>query len=525
MTEPEGRPPSETTRADTGHGRPAGPGHGGLEEGVASPPHHPPSGPAPVPPGDDQLRRDSLGVAAITFFVISAAAPLTAVAGGVPISMLLGNGAGIPAAFLLVTALLLVFAKGYVAMARHVTSAGAFYALVARGLGGVAGGAAALVAILSYNAMQIGVFAMFGSAASGLAASASLQAPWWAFTGAGIACVAVLGYRRVDLSARILTLLVIAEYVVVLAIDAAIVARGGAHGLTLASFEPSHFMSGSPAIGVLFCFAAFIGFEATTIYSEEARAPERTVPRATYLSVILIGALYAATSWLMVNAVGADSLVPDLQALGDPTRFFFEVGGRYVGGWLPPVMRVLFVTSLFAGVLAFHNGVARYMYVAGRERLLPAWLGRTHRVYQSPHAASVVQTILAALVTAGFAAAGQDPVLGVFTWLTNVGTLGIIVLMALASFAALFFFRSNRSLEPGVVATLACPAASGVALAIVIVATVIHFDRLTGTSGWLGSVLPGLVLAAAVAGALLAWRLKQHRPADFARLGAPRRQA
>ena len=66
--------------------------------------------------------------------MVSAAAPLTAVAGGVPLGMLLGSGAGIPGAFLIVTAILLIFAVGYVAMARHVNNAGAFYAFAARGL-------------------------------------------------------------------------------------------------------------------------------------------------------------------------------------------------------------------------------------------------------------------------------------------------------------------------------------------------------------------------------------------------------
>ena len=66
----------------------------------------------------NQLRKDSLGVAAVTFLVVSAAAPLTAVAGGVPLSMLLGNGPGIPLTFLLVTAILLLFSAGYVAMER-----------------------------------------------------------------------------------------------------------------------------------------------------------------------------------------------------------------------------------------------------------------------------------------------------------------------------------------------------------------------------------------------------------------------
>ncbi len=97
----------------------------------------------------NRLRKNSLGVGAVTFLVVSAAAPLTAVAGGVPLSMLMGNGAGIPGTFLIVTAVLLIFAVGYVAMARHVTNAGAFYAYTAKGLGGALGGAAALIAILS----------------------------------------------------------------------------------------------------------------------------------------------------------------------------------------------------------------------------------------------------------------------------------------------------------------------------------------------------------------------------------------
>ena len=51
---------------------------------------------------------------------------------------------------------------------------------------------------------------------------------------------------------------------------------------------------------MLLCFAAFMGFEATTIYSEEAKDPSRTVPRATYLSVLIIGVFYAISTWCMV---------------------------------------------------------------------------------------------------------------------------------------------------------------------------------------------------------------------------------
>lgn len=470
--------------------------------------------------GANQLRKNTLGVGAVTFLVVSAAAPLTAVAGGVPLAMLLGNGTGIPATFLLVTVILLVFAAGYVAMARHIRNAGAFYAYTAQGLGGVLGGAAAVIAILAYNCMQIGVFGLFGAATSGFLAGFGLTLPWWACTFIGIAAVGVLGYRRVDLSAKLLTILVILEYAIVLIIDVAIVAKGGEAGLSAQPFSPSAFFSGSPAIGILFGFAAFIGFEATTIYSEEAREPHRTVPRATYISVLIIGLFYMLTSWLMVAGEGAQKLVPSLQGLSDPTTFLFILAERYVGHWIVPVMQALFVTSLFAGVLAFHNGVARYIYVAGREKLLPSSVGVTHRVFQSPHVGSVIQSVTALVVVALFAFAGLDPVLALFSWLTNVGTLAIIALMAMTAFSIVAFFGRNPGLESNPVTTKILPVVSGLILAALGCVIAVKFGDLAGAQGALSVALPGLVAAAAIIGLLLALRLKSADPAAFARLGA-----
>jgi amino acid transporter len=470
--------------------------------------------------GANRLRKNSLSTGAVTFLVVSAAAPLTAVAGGVPLSMLLGNGAGIPGSFLIVTTILLIFAVGYVAMARHVNNAGAFYAFAARGLSGNVGGAAALIAILSYNCMQIGVMGLLGAATSGLFAEIGLNLPWWVWSYIAIALVAIFGYRSVDLSAKVLTILVILEYVVVLIFDFAVIGKGGDAGLTLAPFAPSQIMSGVPAIGILFCFAAFIGFEATTIYSEEARNPERTVPRATYFSVTLIGAFYMFTSWLMVNAAGVDKLVPQIGSLADPTTFLFVLSTQYVGGWLSQIMSILFVTSLFAGVLAFHNGVARYLYVAGREKLLPASVGVTHPQFQSPHVGSVIQTCLAVIVVGIFAYTGQDPVLALFSWLTNVGTLGIVVLMAVTSVSVVAFFRKNPGKEPNILKALILPVIAAVALIATIYQIVINFGNLSGTSGFLGIFLPGLVLIAAVIGFFCAVSLKGRSTADYEKLGS-----
>ena len=471
--------------------------------------------------GLNQLRKNSLGVGAVTFLVISAAAPLTAVAGGVPISMLLGNGAGIAGSFLLVTAILLIFAVGYCAMARHVTNAGAFYAFTARGLGGKAGGAAALIAILSYNAMQIGILGLLGAASAGAFGTLGVNLPWWAWSFIAIAIVAVLGYRQVDLSAKILMVLVLLEYVIVIIVDAAIFMAGGDSGLSMSPFSWSQIMSGSPAVGILFCFAAFIGFEATTIYSEEAREPRTTVPKATYYSVILIGVFYMITAWLMANGAGVDKLMPTLQGLKDPTTFLFDLAGRYVGGTVATIMGFLFVSSLFAAVLAFHNGVARYKYVAGREGILPDSVGVTHPTYQSPHVGSIIQTVLAALVVGLFAALGMDPVLQLFTWLTQLGTLGILGLMALTSFSVFAFF-STDAMGENALSTKILPVIAGILMALLFVYIFYKFGDLTGAAGAMGIILPCLVLVAAIIGYALASGLASRDPARFSKLGSGR---
>lgn len=465
------------------------------------------------------LRRNALGVAAITFFVVSAAAPLTAVAGGYPIAMLLGNGAGVPAAVVLTTLILLVFSVGYTAMARHIANAGSFFAFTARGLGGVMGGSAAYIAVLAYNTMQMGLYGLFGAVTAGVLGEYGLVLPWWAWSLIAMAIVGVFGYMKIDLSAKVLAVLVIAEYIAVLILDLAIIGTGGDSGNSTVSFTYDAFMGGSPVIGMLLCFAAFMGFEATTIYSEEAKDPKFTVPRATYTSVLIIGVFYAISTWAMVNGEGADKLMTTLGGM-DPTTFIFALSERYVGGWLTTIMSLLLITSVFAALLAFHNAAARYFYVLGREGLLPAGLGQTHDAHQSPHLGSVLQTVLALVVVGIFIVTGQDPVLGLFAWLTNLATLSVITLMALVSFAVIAFFRKNPGLKPSGMKSTLAPLIGGALLAIIGVMVVVHFPDLTGANKAIAYGLVALVPIAALLGAFVANQLKQQSSARFAELGA-----
>ncbi len=103
--------------------------------------------------------------------------------------------------------------------------------------------------------------------------------------------------------------------------------------------------------------------------------------------------------------------------------------------------------------------------------------------------------------------------------MTNVGTLGVIVLMAMTAFAIVAFFSRNPGLENNAVTTKLVPAFTGLVLLAVIVTIVRNFGDLAGASGALAIVLPGLVLLAALVGLMLAVRLKGADPASYARLG------
>ncbi len=468
-----------------------------------------------------ELKRGALGVGFIIFFVISAASPLSVIAGGFPIGIMLGNGAGTPALLLLALAVLLAFSVGYTTMAKHVTNAGGFYAFTSRGLGGLAGGAAGVLAMFAYNILQVGLYGMFGGVVSGTMESVyGLVLPWWSYSLMAMVSIAILGYRKIDLSARVLSVVVIAEYLAILTLDIAILKTGGDSGVNLDSFTRQHVLSGTPSIGLLFCFAAFIGFEATTIYGEEAKNPHRTIPIATYSSVLLIGGFYALSVWSMVVGVGTDKIVPMLQALQDPTTFIYGMSDHFVGPYLTQIIRVLFMVSIYAGMLAFHNAAARYFYAIGRDGLLHSLLGTTHRVHQSPHMGSALQSLIAAVVVLIFAAMDADPILQLFAWFSNLATLCVILLMAMTSISVCVYFHRHPELNVGLWRGRILPIFSSLALLMVLILAVVHFDVLTGASQLLSYALCAVIPAALLGGIFLAARLRKVSPQRFLALGS-----
>jgi amino acid transporter len=464
------------------------------------------------------LTRGRLGTLAVVFFVVSAAAPLTAVAGGATTGWAVTRVLGIPLAYLAVALILGLFAFGYVAMSRRISNAGAFYSFIARGLGRPAGVAAALVALVGYNAMQIGLYGVFGAVTSGFVnAQFGWHTTWWVCAFAACAVIAVLGVLHIDFTGRVLAVLLTAECLIVVVYDLVMLSHP-ADGLPLDTLNPGNLFGSGLGAALVTGVAGFVGFEATTVYSEETKDPRRTVARATYIALGITGLLYALSGWAMSVATGPGHIVEAAQGQG--TDLMFNLVSPHLTSSLVTLGRWLFITSLFAALLSFHHTVARYSFALGRERVLPAVLGRTSWRTGAPRAGSLSQTALAVAVLAGYVLADADPIVHLFFWLTSMGALGVLILMTVTSVAVVAFFTRTVHSD-GWWRTTVAPSLSALALGTILVITVRQFDALLGVAPtnplrWL---FPASYLAAAILGAAWALTLRATRPDVYQAIG------
>jgi amino acid transporter len=447
------------------------------------------------------LKRDALGIAHIVFFVVAAAAPLTAIIGGAPLAFSLGNGAGAPAAYVIAGLVYLMFSAGFVAMSRYVGSAGAFYVFVTRGLGPTWGLAAGAMTVLTYNAIQLAAYAWFGSVLGGLAAAAGLVLPWWACTFACILAVDFCASRNIEFTGGILGVCMLGEVTVLTILNLCILAQGGGpEGITLKSFAPAQVFSPGLGISLLFAVASFLGFEATVIFAEEARDRLRTIPRATYVAVLLITLFYSFSAWCMVVAYGP-ALIKSV-ANADLADLFMHTAAARGGHALQLVMTAFLVTSLFACVLSFQSTISRYLFAWGREGLLPRALGRVHASYQSPIVACRTQSVVAAVAIGAGALLRLDPYTVLYSWLAAASAIGILTVQILVCLSVVAFFSRNPR-ETTLWDRLWAPLLSGAGLAAILLLALINLPMLAGSGSWLVWTLPGAFVAAAFIGVAL----------------------
>jgi amino acid transporter len=451
------------------------------------------------------LAGGKLNVSSIVFFVVAAAAPLTIVLSSAPLSVRIG-GVGAPGAMLGAGVVLFLFACGFTAMSKYVRDAGAFYAYASHGLGKTFGGGTAVMTMVAYGVCVIGFTGYVGIFAEGTANDVlHIDLPWQFWSLLCAAIVAVVGYAQVDIGAKVLAVLLSLEVGVIVLLIVFVLAKGGPEAPSAAPFSfDSVFLSDGAGTLFLLAFGAYIGFEGTAIYAEEAKSPERTIPFATYTAIGFLAAFYAFSYWVVIYGYGVDGAVA--AASGDD--FFtmvFAQADQYVGGGLVTAMQLLIVTSMLACTIAFHNACTRYLFSLGRNGVLPRALARTHPRMRSPHIASMV---LSVVTLAGVTVAmlfGLDPYLQLGTWMYASGVIGVVAAQAVCALAVVAFFLRDRR-GHSIIRVLLAPLLGFLGLVGALFLMVDNFSVISGyTDPVPNSIMVGAMPVSFIIGVLLVW--------------------
>jgi APA family basic amino acid/polyamine antiporter len=170
------------------------------------------------------------------------------------------------------------------------------------------------------------------------------------------------------------------------------------------------------ATGAALIFFAYIGFDAVSTAAEEAKQPQRDLPKAMIYSLIVTSIIYMVVTLVMTG------LVPwDQHGTADPLAAAFQERGY---NWAAGIISFGAVIAMASVLLVFQLGQPRIFFSMARDGLLPPFAAKIHPKYRTPH----ITTILTGAFVAFFAAfANINEVIE----LTNIGTLFAFVLVAI----------------------------------------------------------------------------------------------
>jgi amino acid transporter/nucleotide-binding universal stress UspA family protein len=160
-------------------------------------------------------------------------------------------------------------------------------------------------------------------------------------------------------------------------------------------FMPCGF--GHVVIAMGLTFIAFEGYEIIAQCSEEVRAPERNVPRAVFLSLLIVVPIYLLVAFAALGAAQVEGMA-SWQFLGlKKETALVEVAGHFFrGGGIMILVGGLLSTMSALNATIYSS--SRVSFAMGRDRNLPAWFGRVHPVRKTPHRAILASAVLIAVM-------------------------------------------------------------------------------------------------------------------------------
>jgi len=348
-------------------------------------------------------------------------------------------------------------------------STGGFISFVGKSFGGTSAVTTALLCGAGYIIAISSVLAISGGFLSTvLNYYFGWNVPWIIFSVLLTAGAVAMTVRGVGVSTKLAGFFFAFEMLVLIVVSVAALIQNGGH-LSAVPFYPSHITNGFRGLAAGFPLAVylFIGWENSAALAEETGNPRRNVPRAVFLSIAMMGVGYVLFAYATVTGFGYNGA--KLSAAPIP----FITVAHNIAAFIAFFAYIAGLTSTLGVLIAAINSQARLIFNAGREGLLPRWIGRVHPTRRTPVNALYTFTAIAGLIIVvwllghliGGHSGSMDP-LNFFFESSTMGTILVLVVYFLANLALPFYYRKYRPAEFSVVKHIVLPVLGMIAIAV-----------------------------------------------------------
>jgi amino acid transporter len=349
-------------------------------------------------------------------------------------------GTAVPFIFILSTIGIACVGVGFIRLTRRFNDAGSVYgvtkAAVGPRYGFIAGWCLALVYVTFIGTLLSGFATFFNLLLDGIF---HFTIPWPLVVLAGGAGVWALGHRNIRLSARVFLVCEGISILLMFALAAVIVAKGGDNGnsLSLTPLTPSGVGFAGLSAALVFGFLTYIGFEGSAALGEESANPSVAIPLTVLSAVILAGLVFIGISY--AQTIGFGLSAAGTKAYGASAAPNTDLATKFVGTGFAMALNLGAALSTFACALASADGAARVLFSLGRDRRLPEQLARIHPHHRSPYFALGVGMVIGLAIAVAFAPFTNSPS-NVYGWTGALATLAVIIAYGMTSLGSVIYF-------------------------------------------------------------------------------------
>ncbi len=328
-------------------------------------------------------------------------------------------------------------------------STGGFISFIGKTFGGRTAVVTALLTGAGYIAAMASVIAIVGGFFQMILQNYNVSGlenvPWGVWMLVFLAFAAFMMVRGISISTRLAGFFFAFEITIMILVSIISLVKFHSH-INLQPFNPHNIHNGFSGLAAGFPLAIylFIGWENSAALAEETDNPRKNVPRAVFTSICIM--LVAYTFFAFSTVVGFKGNVAKLSSAAIP---FISVA-KEVAAVLLFFAFLAGMTSTLGALIAGTNSQARLIFNAGREGLLPAFMGKVHSTRRTPMNALFVFLGLGLAIIGiwglghilgGHATSGSMSALTMFVESSTFGTILVLLVYGLSNLALPFYYR------------------------------------------------------------------------------------